>query len=79
MMVHAPPRMLKMGKAGSNMIPSVGRGIVIGCKRSQSMANAYTNRHADNLWQSFHIELPKPSQRPRMIVRPITTLQSAGT
>ena len=31
---------------------SVGRGIVAGCKRSQSMAKAYTNRAVDKLRRS---------------------------
>ena len=57
-MVHAPPRKLKMGKAVSRNTKSVGRGIVAGCKRSQSMAKAYTNRSVDKLRRSFIAFLP---------------------
>jgi len=53
MLVHAAPRKLKMGKAVSRNTKSVGRGIVAGCKRSQSMAKAYTNRSVDKLRRSF--------------------------
>ncbi len=53
MMVHVAPRKLKMGKAVSRNTRSVGRGIVAGCKRSQSMAKAYTNRSVDKLRRSF--------------------------
>ena len=44
MMVHAAPRFLKMGKAVGRMIPSMERGIVAGCRRTQSMPIAYTNK-----------------------------------
>ena len=59
MIVHAAPRKLKMGKAVSRNTKSVGRGIVAGCKRSQSMANAYTNRSVDKLRRSFIAFLPE--------------------
>ena len=58
MLVHAAPRKLKMGKAVSRNTKSVGRGIVAGCKRSQSMAKAYTNRSVDKLRRSFIAFLP---------------------
>lgn len=53
MLVHAAPRKLKMGKAVSRNTNSVGRGIVAGCRRSQSMAKTYTNRSVDKLRRSF--------------------------
>ena len=59
MMVHAAPRKLKMGKAVSRNTRSVGRGIVAGCKRSQSMAKAYTNRSVDKLRRSFIVFVPE--------------------
>ena len=34
MLIHAAPRLLKMGKTVGEMIRSVGRGIVAGCTRS---------------------------------------------
>ena len=63
MMVHAAPRMLKMGKAVGKPIQSMGRGIVAGCKRSQSLAKCYTNRFVEGLRFSFHASLPKPARR----------------
>ena len=48
-----------MGKAVSRNTKSVGRGIVAGCKRSQSMAKAYTNRSVDKLRRSFIVFLPE--------------------
>ena len=63
MIVHAPPRKLKMGKAVSRNTRSVGRGIVAGCKRSQSMAKAYTNRSVDKLRISFIAFLPERSTK----------------
>ena len=59
MMVHAAPRMLKMGKAVGVMICSMGRGIVAGCKRSQSIAKCYTTRFVQGLRERFYISLPK--------------------
>ena len=59
MMVHAAHRKLKMGKAVSRNTKSVGRGIVAGCKRSQSMAKAYTNRSVDKLRRSFIVFVPE--------------------
>ena len=53
MMVHVAPRKLKMGKAVSSNTKSVGRGIIAGCKRNQSIAKAYTNRSVDKLTRSF--------------------------
>ena len=58
-MIHAAPRKLKMGKAVSRNTKSVGRGIVAGCKRSQLMARAYTNRSVDKLRRSFIVFLPE--------------------
>ena len=63
MIVHAAPRKLKMGKAVSRNTRSVGRGIVAGCKRSQSMAKAYTNRSVDKLRRSFIAFLPERSTK----------------
>ena len=63
MMVHAAPRMLKMGKAVGKPIRSMGRGIVAGCKRSQSLAKCYTNRFVDGLRLSFHASLPKSARQ----------------
>ncbi len=54
MIVHAAPRVLKMGKAISSKTSAMGRGIVAGCKRSQSLAKAYTNRDVDRLRQSYN-------------------------
>ena len=48
-----------MGKGVSRNTRSVGRGIVAGCKRSQSMAKAYTNRSVDKLRRSFIAFLPE--------------------
>ena len=48
MFVRAASRKLKMGKAVSKNTKSMGRGIVAGCKRSQSLAKAYTNRSVDS-------------------------------
>ena len=58
MMVHAAPRKLNMGKTVSKNTKSVGRGIVAGCERSQSIAKAYTNRSVDKLRRSFIVFLP---------------------
>ena len=63
MMVHAAPRILKMGKAVGVMICSMGRGIVAGCKRSQSMAKCYTNRFVKGLRESFYVELPNSGKK----------------
>ena len=63
MIVHAAPRKLKMGKAVSRNTKTVGRGIVAGCKRSQSMAKAYTNRSVDKLRRSFIAFLPERNTR----------------
>ena len=59
MMVHVAPRKLKMRKAISKNTKPVGRGIVVGCKRSQSMAKAYTNRSVDKLRRSFIVFIPE--------------------
>ena len=59
MMGHVAPRKLKMGKAVSKNTRSVGRGIVAGCKRSQSVAKAYTNRSVDKLRRSFIVFIPE--------------------
>ena len=56
MMVHAAPRILKMGKSVGTMICSMGRGIVAGCKRSQSLAKCYTNRFVTVSYT--HLTLP---------------------
>ena len=58
-LVLVAPRKLKMGKAVSANTRSVGRGIVAGCKRSQSMVKAYTNRAVDKLRRSFIVLLPE--------------------
>ena len=58
MLIHAAPRMLKMNKTVGEVICTVRRGIVAGCKRSQQMAKAYTNRHVDRLRRSFVVSLP---------------------
>ena len=63
MMIHAAPRKLKMGKAVSRNTNSVGRGIVAGCKRSQSMAKAYTNPSVDKLRRCFIVFLPERNTR----------------
>ena len=51
MLIHAAPRKLKMGKAVSKNTRSMGRGIVAGCKRSQSLAKGVCkqiSKHSDN-------------------------------
>ena len=45
------------------VLASVGRGIVAGCKRSQSMANAYTNLEVSGLRRSFIAHLPTLSMK----------------
>ena len=47
-----------MGKSHGEMIPSMGSGIVAGCKRSQSLAKAYTNDSVDGLRKNFTVHLP---------------------
>lgn len=84
MLVHAAPRKLKMGKTVSRNTKSVGRGIVAGCKRSQSMANAYTNRSVDKLRKSFIAFLPTkirntrrhPRQERKLGKRPTSRAES---
>ena len=45
------------------MISSMGRGIVAGCKRSQSLAKCYTNRFVRGLRESFYVELPTAAHK----------------
>ena len=66
--VHAAPRRLKMGTAISKGIPSVGQSIVAGCKKSQSMARAYTNRAVETMRTNFTIKQPS-KVRPEMTRR----------
>ena len=42
MIIHGAPRTLKIGKSCGRQIAKLGRSIVTGCQRSQSIARAYT-------------------------------------
>ena len=56
LLVHAAPRKLNM--AVSRNTKSMGRGIVAGYKRRQSLAKAYTSRSVEKLRRSFIVYMP---------------------
>ena len=47
--VHRAPRVLKVGDTYADVVPRIGRGIIVGCTLSTSLSRAYLKRAVDQV------------------------------